>query len=1028
MSRTTYTITSVADWNNDISAINFASQQTGATPVDYIFNIAPASGTTIAQSAALDAVNLAAGFELLINGGGNTRDGGGLYNGLFVYAGVVDIANLTIADARAVGGGGLGAGGDIFVRQGGRLIVSAGTLGSGIVTGATSPACIAGGTFANGLFSQGNQTVTLDPASGSTLSVSSVVTDQTSAHLAAGLGPPTGSSADGTPNAGSGGLAFTGTGTQGIAPHAGTLDVPEGANSEALALGTMAVAGFMAAADGHGGTSVTAVAAPLVTAVSVPANGTYGIGTMLDFGVTFSSPVTVTGTPRLAVTLATGGTEYATYVSGSGTSTLILADIVKAGDESPNGVTTGTSLDLHGGAVTDGNGQAAVVTLNNEPSTSGIDVDGLVPVVSSPTLMVAENAAAAAIGLAAPTDPNYSTSQLTITVATLPNDGTVTLADGTTPVTADETLTAAQFTGLEFTPTHDAFATSSALTYTATDPAANSATGTATLAIGAAIGSLAVSSPTLNVAENAAATAIGLTGPSDPIYSTSQLTITVATLPNDGTVTLADGATPVTANETLTAAQLIGLAFTPTHDVFSTSAALTYTVADPAANSATGTATLAIGAAIPSTIDVSGFFATDGNLNPLSDITLTDSDPVAIYNFQITVTNDPSFQSLSAFNLTAAQFATELQQNFSLLTPETARYTINLTVNGRTPAGFSDPGIAGIIGSGTSSLTTSVACYLRGTMIATPSGEKPIEVLRIGDLVCRAMGGVLPIRWIAVRSYVKPSHAVQPVCIRAGAIAENVPLRDLFVSPLHAMLIDGVLIPALSLVNGVSILQCTDFACVDYLHIELDEHAAILADGAASETFADCDNRWMFHNAEDFAALYPNHLASAWNFCAPRLEDGAMVAAVQARLATRARTLVDAVTSDSRLFLLADGRAVMPTVQSDGRFVFYLPTVPSDLRVLSRHAVPATLGLADDARRLGVALHTLTLRSDGAMIRVSPNDPLLADGFHEIEDGHRWTNGAGVLPADLLGSLEGPVEVELGADGLGYYAAEMRHC
>src|SRR6201999_4214613 len=115
----------------------------------------------------------------------------------------------------------------------------------------------------------------------------------------------------------------------------------------------------------------------------------------------------------------------------------------------------------------------------------------------------------------------------------LPTDGIVTLADGTA-VTAGETLTAAQLAGLEFTPTAGAFDTTSSFTYSVTDPAGNNSTGTATLSIGAAVGNPAVSSPTLPVAENAAATAIGIAAPTDPNFSPDQLAITVGSLPSDG--------------------------------------------------------------------------------------------------------------------------------------------------------------------------------------------------------------------------------------------------------------------------------------------------------------------------------------------------------------------------------------------------------------------------------------------------------------------------------------------------------------
>src|SRR5215470_16779687 len=103
------------------------------------------------------------------------------------------------------------------------------------------------------------------------------------------------------------------------------------------------------------------------------------------------------------------------------------------------------------------------------------------PTTTTASLTVAEDAAATAIGIAVPTDPNYSASQLTVTVNALPSDGTVYLADGTTAVTVGETLTVTQLTGLTFKPTTGEVSQSSSFNYTVTDPLGRSATGTAAL-------------------------------------------------------------------------------------------------------------------------------------------------------------------------------------------------------------------------------------------------------------------------------------------------------------------------------------------------------------------------------------------------------------------------------------------------------------------------------------------------------------------------------------------------------------------
>src|SRR6266496_92526 len=229
-------------------------------------------------------------------------------------------------------------------------------------------------------------------------------------------------------------------------------------------------------------------------------------------------------------------------------------------------------------------------------ATLAIGPDTIAPVTNAASLTVTENAAATAIGIAAPTDANYTAAQLTVTVTGLPSDGTVYLADGVTAVTSGETLTVAQLTGLTFKPTTGVYSQSSQFTYSVSDPSGLSASGTATLAIAALSGSGPVTTAaSLTVAQNAAATTIGISAPTDPNYSASQLTVTLTgTLPTDGTLYLADGVTSVTSGEILTVAQLTGLKFAPTTGAVALSEQLNYSVSDPGGMSAIGTATVAI--------------------------------------------------------------------------------------------------------------------------------------------------------------------------------------------------------------------------------------------------------------------------------------------------------------------------------------------------------------------------------------------------------------------------------------------------
>ncbi len=189
--------------------------------------------------------------------------------------------------------------------------------------------------------------------------------------------------------------------------------------------------------------------------------------------------------------------------------------------------------------------------------------------------------------------------------------------------------------------------------------------------------------------------------------------------------------------------------------------------------------------------------------------------------------------------------------------------------------------------------TGIVVCYLRGTRIATPGGEMAIEHLRPGHMVM-AQGGARRIKWIGeqryARRFLQRDNYMLPVCISAGALGEGVPKRDLFVSPGHSLLLGGVLVLASDLVNGVTITQHWAPEEVHYFNIELETHDCILAEGAWAETYADCPGlRAKFHNAADFFARYPEHVApDAPQLCAPRPLGGAELAAALLPVVTRA--------------------------------------------------------------------------------------------------------------------------------------------
>jgi hypothetical protein len=193
-------------------------------------------------------------------------------------------------------------------------------------------------------------------------------------------------------------------------------------------------------------------------------------------------------------------------------------------------------------------------------------------------------------------------------------------------------------------------------------------------------------------------------------------------------------------------------------------------------------------------------------------------------------------------------------------------------------------------GSATQALYYDVACYLRGTGIATDQGDVAVENLRIGDLLRTVDGGLKPVKFIGTQSFepefIAATPSQRPVLIRKDAIGEGLPARDLSVSPMHSLYLDEVLVPAVALVNGVSIVRADAPNGVEYFHVELDAHEVILAEGLPAESFIDDDSRAVFDNAFEYEMLYGE--GERISPVAPRIEEGYMVDAMRRRIAARA--------------------------------------------------------------------------------------------------------------------------------------------
>ncbi len=169
-------------------------------------------------------------------------------------------------------------------------------------------------------------------------------------------------------------------------------------------------------------------------------------------------------------------------------------------------------------------------------------------------------------------------------------------------------------------------------------------------------------------------------------------------------------------------------------------------------------------------------------------------------------------------------------------------------------------------------------CFHAGTRIATPGGPVAVESLRVGDLVSTASGGARPIVWLGHRHVDCRRHPrrdeVLPVRVRRGAFGSGRPHRTLLLSPDHAVLCAGVLIPVRHLIDGRAIAQVPR-AAVTYWHVELDCHDVILAEGLACESYLDTGTRASFAGG-GVMSLHADFATRAWEAagCAPLVVAG----------------------------------------------------------------------------------------------------------------------------------------------------------
>ena len=909
-------------------------------------------------------------------------------------------------------GGGLGAGGDVFVQQGGSLTILSGSLsGASVTGGAAGAGGSAGSAFGSGLFIQGANNLTFAPAAGQTLTIADAIADEagsggtaTGSLILSGAGTVVLSAASSF----TGSTVLQGNGTLSLqAPGAagsGKIIFAYG-SSDTLIVGAGDVPGNLISGFLPGdvvdllgiGTATGATLNP-TTDVLTLSGGTTPVQLDLDPAQNFTGESFSVVTDHHGGTLLTAsdvGNDFPPSVSGTGTvagndhtalnplAGVRVTDLNTVAMETAtltlSSTLNGSLSNLAGGSY---NASTGVYTITGSAATLTTALDGLVftptPYEATPGQVVSTN------------------FKLSVT------DGQMTSAAASSTVNVTAQNDAPVFAGMPpsyvegyWNVPFNPFPTAAVI-----DPDFGA---TETVAFG--IGSNWYNpngNGTLSLAKPVPGVTLTSTGP--------------------GSYSLSAG-TPAQISAALDALQ-----YTPVPNPNVPGYTITYigmSVSDGISPPVTTQVQVLAGLPIFTGI-VASQSAVDGStVAPFSTVSVTDSAGLTIQQMTITLYDSSSGfgTSTDANGTLSGPDLTKVGVGTYILTPgSTAAVSAELDALVFTPTTNAAPtttdfALSAFDGATTAdnsdtAVTATPLCFCAGTLIATPNGEVPIEQLVVGDRVLTCNGAARPIVWIGVGNILATGRRspATPVIVRQGALADNTPNRDLRVTSGHALLLDGVLIPAEFLVNHRSILWDDRPQEVVLYHLELASHDVLLANGAPAESYRDDGNRWLFRNASSGRGLPPQ------TPCAPVLTGGPIVDAVWWRLLHRAggptRTLT---TDDPDLHLMADGRRIDGRREANGTYSFNLQRPAADVRIISRVGVPSEVGLARDPRPLGVALSRILLWQGPRLRLIEASDPALEVGFHSFEqvNGLRWTNGDARLPATLFEHCSATAELEL---------------
>ena len=383
-------------------------------------------------------------------------------------------------------------------------------------------------------------------------------------------------------------------------------------------------------------------------------------------------------------------------------------------------------------------------------------------------------------------------------------------------------------------------------------------------------------------------------------------------------------------------------------------------------------------------------------------LTFGTADNVSVANSKVTITAKPNQNTiinLADANNNALGTITVAGDPWGLIP---ASYP-NATIKGMSFRVIATPRTDGSV----------TVCFLADSMIATPKGVVAVQDLHKGDEVLTYVDGVASVGTLSwagmahctVNPALPDDMAGYPVRVRANAIADGVPYKDMLLTAEHCLFFNGVFIPARMLVNGVSIFYDKSITSYNYYHIETPDHAIIMADGMLTESYLDTGNRRSFTQKGNVIQLGSTPKSWQDNAAAPLCVERERVEAVFRQITARmgANWATPATAQNPELHLVTErGATIWPANCKNGTYNFMLPANTQAVHLVSRASRPADVvgPFVDDRRQMGVAVAEVTLLSAAKHQAVTAHlQAEKPEGWHETDwTDCAWTNGNATLP------------------------------